>query len=41
VNSGYFFVGKDQAQQYSSGMENIPTSTKKVLSETDQFLSCP
>jgi ribose transport system substrate-binding protein len=41
VDSGYFFVGQKDAGQYSGGMEDIPGTTKKVLSETDQFLSCP
>jgi ribose transport system substrate-binding protein len=41
VDSGYFFVGKNLAQQYSGGMEDIPAATKKVLGETNQFLSCP
>jgi ribose transport system substrate-binding protein len=41
VNSGYFFVGRDQAKQYAAGMESIPATTKKVLGETDQYLSCP
>ena len=41
VDSGYFFVGQKGAGQYSGGMEDIPATTEKVLSETDQFLSCP
>jgi ribose transport system substrate-binding protein len=41
INSGYFFVGKDVAKTYASGMESIPETTTKVLGETDQILSCP
>jgi ribose transport system substrate-binding protein len=41
INSGYFFVGKDLAKQYAAGMESIPATTKQVLSETNQILSCP
>lgn len=41
INSGYFFVGQNQAKQNTGTMENIPSTTEKVLAETDKFLLCP
>jgi ribose transport system substrate-binding protein len=41
INSGYFFVGRNDAAKYANGMESIPASTKQVLGETSKFLSCP
>lgn len=40
INSGYFFVGQSQVKNYIGKMENIPSATKQVLSETSKFLSC-
>lgn len=41
IDSGYAFVGQDEAKQNAGQLESIPAVTNKVLAETDKVLDCP
>lgn len=41
IDSGYFFVGQNDVQQYLNKPENIPASTKKIMGQMSSYLTCP
>lgn len=41
IDSGYFFVGQNDVQQYLGKPEDIPSTTQKLMSQMFQYLKCP